>query len=101
MTTNGDPNATYTGALQQVLHQLGRLDGKLDAFDNRLRIIENEQAAAKVRQDEGLRLYGEWTQWRKDVDIFIDSIGKKLAAWGGGLAVVGLTAGYFAERLFG
>lgn len=53
--TNGD--ASYTGVVQQVLVQLGRIEGKLDSFDQRLRVVEEQQAAwrevTRVQRIEG------------------------------------------------
>lgn len=43
--TNGDPATSYTAVLQQVYNQLGRLEGKLDAYDTRMRVVENQIAA--------------------------------------------------------
>jgi hypothetical protein len=46
VSTDGNGgNGGYTGAMQQVLIQLGRIDGKLDNFDVRVRSLEEQQAA--------------------------------------------------------
>jgi hypothetical protein len=41
---------TYTGALQNVYHTLGRIDGKLDSFDARVRSLEEREAARSARE---------------------------------------------------
>ena len=37
---NSNAKSSYTQFAQEVLHQLGRIEGKLDAFDIRLRAVE-------------------------------------------------------------
>lgn len=50
---------SYTDALSQVMVTLGRIDGKLDSFDNRLRAVEEQQAAwrelVKVQEPDAER----------------------------------------------
>lgn len=43
--------ASYTGALYQVLETLGRIDGKFDALDSRLRSMEQFAAAQRATED--------------------------------------------------
>lgn len=56
---------SYTDALAQVMVTLGRIDGKLDSFDNRLRAVENQQAAwqelLKVQEPDSER-------WKKRIE---------------------------------
>lgn len=35
---------SYTGTLQSVYHTLGRIDGKLDSFDSRIRLLEERES---------------------------------------------------------
>lgn len=41
---------TYTGALQNIYHTLGRIDGKLDSFDSRIRSLEEREAGRAARE---------------------------------------------------
>lgn len=41
---------TYTNALQQVYLTLGRIDGKLDSFDARVRSLEEKEAGRSARE---------------------------------------------------
>jgi hypothetical protein len=44
------PDETYTGALQNIYHTLGRIDGKLDSFDSRIRSLEEREAGRAARE---------------------------------------------------
>jgi cytochrome c-type biogenesis protein CcmH/NrfG len=56
---------SYTDALSQVMVQLGRIDGKLDSFDSRLRSVEEQQAAWRelVRTQEP-----ESERWKQRIE---------------------------------
>lgn len=41
---------SYTGTLQNVYHTLGRIDGKLDSFDARVRSLEEREAGRSARE---------------------------------------------------
>lgn len=43
-------DGTYTSALENVYHTLGRIDGKLDSFDSRVRNLEAKDAARAARE---------------------------------------------------
>lgn len=49
--TEGNDRPSYTQLAQEVLHQLGRIEGKLDAFDARLRAVENQAAVQEQRAE--------------------------------------------------
>lgn len=72
MTTPAE--SSYTGALQQVLHQLGRIDGKLDAYDTRIRALEQEHAAWRELRSANERVAAEWDRWRAGVDGDVESL---------------------------